>query len=184
MEEDVASILISADELQAKVRELGQAISRDYAGLDPLLVGVLKGVVVFMADLLRAITIPVSVDFLAISSYGPQAASLGIVRIIKDLDQDIHGRHVLLVEDVVDTGLTLSYILKTLQARQPASLNVCTLFNRPHRRLVDVPIVYKGFDLPDCFVVGYGLDYEQRYRNLPYVAVLKDEILGIRQRCS
>lgn len=181
MDDDIEQVLITTEDLQAKIRELGQTIARDYAGLDPLLVGVLKGIVVFMADLLRAITIPVSVDFMAISSYGPQASSRGIVRIIKDLDQDINGRHVLVVEDVIDTGLTLSYILRNLQAREPASLKVCTLFNHPHHRLIDTPIAYKGFDLPDRFVVGYGLDYEERYRNLPYVGILKAEILGIRR---
>ena len=178
MESDIADILIGEEEIQAKVRQLGRDISRDYANLNPLLVGVLKGIVVFMADLLRAITVPVSVDFMAISSYGTEAASRGSVRIIKDLDADIHGQHVLIVEDVIDTGLTLSYILKNLQAREPASLKVCTLFNRPQQRLLEIPIAYKGFDLPDCFVVGYGLDYEERYRNLPFVGVLKEEILG------
>lgn len=183
MGDDVAQVLMTPEQIQARVQELGQAISRDYANLDPLLVGVLKGIVVFMADLLRNITIPVSVDFMAISSYGPEAASRGIVRIVKDLDQDIHGRHVLVVEDVIDTGLTLSYILRNLQVRGPASLKVCSLFNRPHQRLVETPLDYKGFDLPDCFVVGYGLDFEQRYRNLPYVGILKEEILGSEQPC-
>lgn len=183
MEDAIARVLFTAEEIQAKVGELGAGISRDYAGRDPLLVGVLKGIVIFMADLLRAISIPVAVDFLAISSYGPQAAARGIVRLVKDLDQDIGGRHVLVVEDVIDTGLTLNYILRNLRAREPASLEVCTLFSRPYQRLIDVPVAYCGFELPNCFVVGYGLDFEERYRNLPYVGVLKEEVLGARQPC-
>lgn len=177
MGDDVSEVLISAEAIQEKVRALGEAISRDYDGLDPILIGVLKGVIIFMADVLRSITVGVAVDFMAISSYGPAAASRGIVRIVKDLDQDVRGRHVLVVEDVVDTGLTLNYILRHIQAREPASLKVCTLFDRPHQRLIEIPISYKGFDLPDRFVVGYGLDYDERYRNLPFVGILKDDVL-------
>jgi hypoxanthine phosphoribosyltransferase len=184
LEDDIAEILIDSDAIQSRVRELSAAISRDYAELNPLLIGVLKGIAYFMTDLLKTLTIPVAIDFLAISRYGDAAPSMGVVRLLKDLDQDIVGRHVLVVEDVVDTGLTLSYILKNLQIRSPATLKVCTLFNRPRRRLIDVPIAYAGFDLPDCFVVGYGLDYDEQYRHLRFVGVLKEEILGIKQRCS
>ena len=163
--------------MQQRVRELGQAISLDYAGRNPLLVGVLKGVVFFMADLLRSITIPVEVDFMAVSSYSPETRNKGFVRLVKDLEIPITGRHVLFVEDVIDTGLTLGYLLRTLQARGPASLEVCVLFNKPKHRLIDIPVRYTGFDLPDRFVVGYGLDYRERYRNLPFVALLKPEAL-------
>jgi hypoxanthine phosphoribosyltransferase len=155
---------------------MAEEVSPDYAGRTPLLVGVLKGVVPFMADLLRAITIPVEVDFMAVSSYSPEAREGGVVRLIKDLEVPITGRHVLFVEDVVDTGLTLSYLLRSLRARQPASLEVCVLFNKPKRRLIDMPLRYKGFDLPDRLVVGWGLDYRELYRNLPFVGLLKAEV--------
>jgi hypoxanthine phosphoribosyltransferase len=173
---DIDEILISADELQQRVAQIGQSISRDYAGYNPLLIGVLKGVVLFMADLLRAITIPVEVDFIAVSSYSPETRRQGVVRLVKDLELSIIGRHVLFVEDVIDTGLTLNYILRNLQARQPASLEVCVLFNKSERRLIDIPLKYKGFDLPDRFAVGYGLDYRERYRNLPFVGLLKPTV--------
>jgi hypoxanthine phosphoribosyltransferase len=175
--EDVREVLITAETLHNKVQEMGAAISNDYAGKNPLLVGVLKGVIVFMADLMRAITIPVEVDFLGVSSYSSEARNRGLVRLEKDLDTTISGRHVLFVEDVVDTGLTLNYLLRTLQARQPASLEVCTLFNKVQTRLMDIPLKYKGFDLPNRFVVGYGLDYRERYRNLPFVGLLKPQAL-------
>jgi hypoxanthine phosphoribosyltransferase len=184
VEADIERILISAPEIQARVRAMGSAISRDYAGRTPHLVGVLKGIVYLFSDLARAITIPLSLDLIAISRYGPATAHTGAVRLLKDLDRDIAGRHVILVEDVVDTGLTLSHILKNLRVRRPASLVVCTLFDRPQQRLVDVPVLYKGFDLPDCFVVGYGMDYEENYRNLPFVGVLKEEIIGVKQNCD
>ena len=175
---EIKEILIPAGELQAKVRQLGQAISQDYTGRSPLMVGVLKGVVLFIADLLRAVTIPVEVDFLAVSSYSSEArAKSGLVRLEKDLETSITGRHVLFVEDVIDTGLTLNYLLRNLRARQPASLEVCVLFNKAENRLIDIPIKYKGFDLPDRFVVGYGLDYQEKYRNLPFVGLLKPEAL-------
>ncbi len=174
--DDIAEILIPTDRIQTRVQELGTAISEDYAGRDLLLVGILKGMAIFMADLLRAITIPVSVDYLATSHYGPASHTLGVVRIVKDLDSPIEGRHVLFVEDMIDTGLTLGYILRHLRAMAPASLEVCALFNKPVRRLIDIPIAYKGFDLPDCFVVGYGLDYRQHYRNLPFIGVLKPAV--------
>jgi len=170
---DVREVLISADQIHQRVLELGQAISHDYAGLNPLLVGVLKGVVIFMADLLRAITIPVEVDFLAVSSYTAALREQGVVRLVKDLEVPITGRHVLFVEDVIDTGLTLNYLLRTLRARQPASLEVCVLFDKPDRRLVDTPLKYLGFELPDRYIVGCGLDFRERYRNLPFVGLLK-----------
>jgi hypoxanthine phosphoribosyltransferase len=166
--------LITRAQLEARVRELGAAISRDYAGRPLVLVGILRGSVMFLADLLRAITIPVSVDFLAISSYVGRDSS-GVVRLLKDLDHPIAGMHVLLVEDIIDTGLTLSYVLRVLRTRLPESLAVCTLLNKPRSRLIDQPLRYVGFALPDEFVVGYGLDYHQRFRNLPYIAALRPE---------
>ncbi len=178
MASEIKEILISAEELQDKVRQMGRAISQDYAGRSPLMVGVLKGVVLFIADLLRAVTIPVEVDFLAVSSYSSEARTKsGLVRLEKDLETSITGRHVLFVEDVIDTGLTLNYLLRNLRSRQPASLEVCVLFNKAENRLIDIPIKYKGFDLPDRFVVGYGLDYQEKYRNLPFVGLLKPEAL-------
>lgn len=172
---DIQEILLSEEQIQRRVTEIGQAIMRDYDGHNPLLVGVLKGVLFFMADLLRAIHIPVEVDFIAVSSYTPEARQQGFVRLQKDLEIPITDRHVLFVEDVIDTGLTLNYILRSLRARQPASLEVCVLFNKPERRLIDIPVRYKGFDLPDRFVVGYGLDHREKYRNLPFVGLLKSE---------
>lgn len=163
--------------INRRVAEIGAVISQDYRNLDPLFIGVLKGVFFFMADLLRQVTIPVSVDFIAISSYSTEARNKGFVRLVKDLETSITGRHVLFIEDVVDTGLTLNYLLQNLRSRSPASLEVCTIFNKPHHRLVDLPLKYIGFDLPDRFVVGYGLDYRERYRNLPYVALLKAQTL-------
>jgi hypoxanthine phosphoribosyltransferase len=172
----IQDVLITEEQLHQRVQELGQAISRDYAGRNPLLVGVLKGVMLFIADLARAITIPLEVDCIAISSYRRTGRNEGAVRLVKDLETPIDGRHVLFVEDVIDTGLTLSYLLRSLRARDPASLEVCVFFNKPHHRLIDIPLKYKGFDLPDRFVVGYGLDYRERYRNLPFVGLLKPEI--------
>ena len=174
---DIQQVFVSTEVLQKRVGELGRAISVDYQGKNPILVGALKGVFFFMADLLRAITIPVEVDFIAISSYTAEARDRGVVRVTKDLDLPVTGRHVIFVEDVVDTGLTLNYLVNSLRARQPASLEVCVLFNKVTRRLIDVPVRYKGFDLPDYFVVGYGLDHHERYRNLPYVGILKPEVL-------
>jgi hypoxanthine phosphoribosyltransferase len=158
------------------VQELGAAIATDYTGLDPVLVGVLRGVVLFMADLMRAVPIPFSIDFLAITSYGAQDGP-GQVKLLKDLEISIEGRHVLFVEDMVDTGLTLHTLLRMLHARNPASLHVCTLFDKPRLRLVKLPLRYVGFDLPDRYVVGYGLDYRQRFRNLPFVGVLSAQVL-------
>ena len=181
MAPDIQSIVISAEELHTRVQELGRAISLDYAGLNPLVVGVLKGVTLFMADLLRAITIPLEVDFLAVSNYSAEAHAKargsGLVRLEKDLSAPITGRHVLFLEDVVDTGLTLNYLLHTLQTRQPASLEVCAMFNKPFHRLIDMPLKYTGFDLPDRFVVGYGLDFHEKYRNLPFVCLLKPGVM-------
>lgn len=177
LSDDIQQIFLSAEVIQNRVRELGQEISRDYQGKNPVLVGALKGVICFMADLLRAITVPMEVDFIAISSYSPEAQEQGVVRVVKDLDRPITGRHVIFVEDVIDTGLTLNYLMSSLRARQPKSIEVCTLLNRGSRRIINVPIRYKGFDLPDYFVVGYGLDYHEGYRNLPYVGILKPEIL-------
>jgi hypoxanthine phosphoribosyltransferase len=173
---DIAEVLLSSEAIAAKVKELGELVADTYQGNDLLLVSVLKGAVVFLTDLMRAIPIPLAIDFLAISSYGGKGAA-GAVRIFKDLEQDIIGRHVLVVEDIVDTGLTLSYLLRTLQTREPASLRVCTLLDRSVRRIVDLPTAFRGFDIPDQFVVGYGLDYQQRYRNLPFIGVLKPEVL-------
>jgi hypoxanthine phosphoribosyltransferase len=175
MAEDIREILIPAAKIQSRVEELGSAITQDYQGLNPLLVGVLKGVVFFMADLLRAIRIQVEIDFIAVSNYSAESRDQGYVRLIKDLEIPIGGRHVLFVEDVVDTGLTLNYILGNLRARQPASLEVCALFSKSEHRLIDLPIKYQGFELPDRFVVGYGLDHREKFRNLPFVGLLKPE---------
>ncbi len=174
---DVQDVLLTPEQIQQRVSELGRSVARDYTGRSPLLVGVLKGVVFFMADLLRAISIPVEVDFLAVASYSPETRNRGKVRLVKDLEADISGRNVLFVEDVIDTGLTLNYLLSTLRARQPASLEVCVLFDKPEKRLIDIPLKYKGFNLPDRFVVGYGLDHHERYRNLPFVGILKASAL-------
>lgn len=173
---DIQSILLSSDTIQKRISDLGSQISQDYAGRSPVLVGVLKGVLFFMADLLRHITVPTEIDFIAISSYSPEARNHGIVRLLKDLETPIGERHVLFVEDMIDTGLTLNYLLSNLQTRKPASLEVCALFNKPTHRLIDTPIRYIGFDLPDQFIVGYGLDYKEKYRNLPYVGTLKPTV--------
>lgn len=177
--DDIAEILISSEAIAAKVKELGRLVANTYQGNDLLLVSVLKGAVVFLTDLMRAVPIPLAIDFLAVSSYGGKGAA-GAVRILKDLEQNITGRHVLVVEDIVDTGLTLSYLLRTLQTREPMSLRVCTLLDRSVRRIIDLPMTFRGFDIPDRFVVGYGLDYQQRYRNLPFIGVLKPEVLETR----
>lgn len=173
----ISNILFSAMAIEQKVSDLGAAISRDYAGLNPLLVGVLKGVFPFMADLTRSITIPIEVDFMAIASYSLESRKQGVVRLQKDLEQPIEGRHVLFIEDVVDTGLTLNYVLRQLKSRGPASLHVCAMFDKGSRRLINVPIRYKGFDLPDRFVVGYGLDYREAFRNLPFVGILRADVI-------
>lgn len=167
----IGEVLIEEGRLQRRVRELGAQISEDYAGRRPVLVGILRGSIVFLADLMRAVQIPVTLDLLAISSYVGRDSS-GVVRLLKDLDHSIDGKDVLLVEDVIDTGLTLSYVLRVLRTRNPASLEVCTLLNRPRSRLVEQTLKYVGFDIPDSFVIGYGLDFNQRYRNLEYIALL------------
>jgi hypoxanthine phosphoribosyltransferase len=168
----VSKILVEEDTLRGRIAELGAAVSDDYAGRDLLLVGVLKGAVFFMADLMRNLTIPCEVDFMAISSYGASTDSSGVVRILKDLDVNIEGRDVLVVEDIIDSGLTLSYLIRNLESRNPATLEVCALLTKPARREIDVKVRYTGFEIPNEFVIGYGLDYAERYRNLPYVAVL------------
>ena len=168
----VSKVLLDEDAVATRVAELGSEVSGDYAGKDLLLVGVLKGAVFFMADLMRQLTIPCEVDFMAISSYGASTDSSGVVRILKDLDINIEGRDVLVVEDIIDSGLTLSYLMRMLESRNPASLEVCALLTKPARREIDVPVRYTGFEIPNEFVIGYGLDFGERYRNLPYVAVL------------
>lgn len=179
LHDHIDRVLFSEAEIRTRVGELAAAISADYAETPPLLVSVLKGALYFVADLTRAMTIPVALDFMAITSYGSAQATSGAVRLIKDLDEEISGRHVLLVEDIIDTGLTAAYLLRTLRARDPASLRICTLLDKTARRIVDtLPITYRGFEVPDTFVVGYGLDYRQLYRNLPYIGVLKPEVLA------
>lgn len=180
--EDIAEVLVAEAELQARIHAIGTQISDDYAGKNLVLVSVLKGGFIFLADLCRAITLPVTIDLLAVSSYGPGARPTGVVKILKDLDESIAGRDVLVVEDIIDTGLTLSYLLRNLEPRAPASLKVCVLLDKPARRIVDLPIAYRGFEIPDRFVVGYGLDYRQRYRNLPFVATLTPEAMDRQNR--
>ncbi|HET8606225.1 MAG TPA: hypoxanthine phosphoribosyltransferase [Gaiellaceae bacterium] len=173
----VGEILIDEPTLQKRIGELGREIAADYAGRDLLLVGVLKGAVFFMADLMRHVQVPCEVDFMAISSYGAATDSSGVVRILKDLDLNIEGRNVLVVEDIIDSGLTLSYLVRTLEAREPESLEVCALLTKPARREIDVPVRYIGFEIPNRFVIGYGLDFAERYRNLPFVGVLHENLM-------
>jgi hypoxanthine phosphoribosyltransferase len=170
---DIGEVLVQKDALEHRVRQLGAEISRDYEGRNPLLVGVLKGAVFFLSDLMRRIDIPCEVDFMAVASYGSSTDSSGVVRILKDLDATIEGRDVLIVEDIVDSGLTLQYLLRSLGAREPASVEVCALLVKPERRKVDLPIRYVGFEIPNRFAIGYGLDHAERHRNLPYVAALQ-----------
>ena len=177
LERAVGEILIDEETLSARIAELGTEVSADYQGRDLLLIGVLKGAVFFMADLMRHLTVQCEVDFMAISSYGASTDSSGIVRILKDLDINIEGRDVLVVEDIIDSGLTLSYLMRNLESREPASLEVCALMTKPARREIDVPVRYIGFEIPNRFVVGYGLDFGERYRNLPYVGVLSEELI-------
>jgi len=176
--DDIAEVLISEAAIEARVRELAAEISRDYAENSLHLVGVLRGATIFLADLVRRLTIPVTFDFIAISSYGADTRSTGIVRLVKDLDESVESRHVLIVEDVVDTGLTLNYLLEVLRQRKAASVEVCALLDKPARRRVSAAAKYVGFTVPDAFVVGYGLDYAQRYRNLPYIGALRPEVYG------
>ena len=175
-ERDIEEVLLTHEQIQSKAAELGAQISSDYAGSDLLLVGVLKGAFVFMADLSRHITLPMEFDFMAVSSYGAATQTSGVVRILKDLDHEIQGRHVLLVEDIVDSGLTLSYLLKNLRTRKPASLEVCALLQKTGVQQVPIEIRYRAFDIPPVFVVGYGLDYGERFRNLPFVGTLRPEV--------
>jgi hypoxanthine phosphoribosyltransferase len=174
----VEEVLIDQETLAQRITELGAEVSADYRGKDLLLVGVLKGAIFFISDLMRSIDIPCEIDFMAISSYGSATDSSGVVRILKDLDLPIEGRNVLVVEDIVDSGLTLSYLVRALKARAPASVEVCALLTKPDRRRIDVPCKYVGFEIPPRYVIGYGLDFAERYRNLPYVGVLRDELVA------
>ncbi|MCF2670014.1 hypoxanthine phosphoribosyltransferase [Butyricicoccus pullicaecorum] len=178
MKNDIQEVLFSEAQLDAKVSELGARISKDYEGKNPLIVSVLKGSYVFMADLTRKITIPCNIDFMAVSSYGNGTKTTGEVQIIKDIGSKIDGRDLVIVEDILDSGVTLSFLMKILKARGANSIRLCTLLSKPERRKVDVPIDYLGFEIPDEFVVGYGLDYAEKYRNLPYIGILKPEIYG------
>ena len=175
----IAEVLVTEEALEARIAELGAEISHDYADADLLLIGVLKGAVFFMADLIRRLTIPCEIDFMAVSSYGNSTDSSGVVRILKDLDASIEGRNVVVIEDIVDSGLTLSYLLRNLEARNPASVEVCALLTKPDRRVADIECRYVGFEIPNRFAIGYGLDYAERYRSLPYVAALDEtKIVG------
>ena len=178
MKQDIEKILISEEEIAAKVKEIGTQISKDFEGKNPIIISVLKGSFMFMADLVRAITIPCIVDFMSVSSYGSGTMSSGEVKIVKDFDNSIDGRHVIIVEDILDSGRTLSYLMKTLEARGAASISICTFLDKPERRVVPVEVAYSCFEVPDAFIVGYGLDYDQQYRNLPYVGVLKPSVYG------
>lgn len=176
MKDDVEKIILSESEIGKKISEMGAQISKDYSGKDLMLVGVLKGSVIFMAELLKNITIPCTMDFMAVSSYGNSTTTSGVVRILKDLDFEIEGRHVLIVEDIIDSGITLRYLMEYLKGRKPASIEIACLLNKQERRKVEISAKYIGFDVPDYFLVGYGLDYAEKYRNLPYVGVLKEKI--------
>jgi hypoxanthine phosphoribosyltransferase len=176
--DDIAEVLVEADAIARRVAELAARIATDYDGKDPVFVSILKGALPFLADLMRQVPIRLSLDFLEVSSYGSSTESSGVVRILKDLAQPIEDRHVLVVEDILDTGFTLRYVLEHLQQQKPASLRLCTLLDKPARRIVPIEIDYRGFEIPDRFVVGYGLDYGERYRNLPFIGVLKPEVYG------
>jgi hypoxanthine phosphoribosyltransferase len=176
--DDVEEILLTGERIQARVAELGAQLATDYAGRDPVLVSVLKGSIVFLADLVRKMEIPLSIDLMEVSSYGASTESSGQVRILKDLSMAIDGRDVIVVEDIIDTGLTLNYLLRYLHDKGPASIRICCLLDKPARRLADIAIDYRGFTIPDRFVIGYGLDYDERYRNLPYIGVLRPSVYG------
>lgn len=176
MQNDIQEVLISEEEIQSKIKELGTQLSVKYEGKNPLVICVLKGAFIFMADLVKSITVPLELDFMAVSSYGVSTKSSGVVKIIKDLDASVEGRDVLIVEDIIDSGLTLTHLIELLKSRNANSVCVVTLFDKPARRTVDLEADYTGFTLPDAFVVGYGLDYAERYRNLPYIGILKPEI--------
>jgi hypoxanthine phosphoribosyltransferase len=182
LERDIVEILITPETIERRIAEMGKEVAAVYKDSVPLLVGVLKGCTLFMADLIKHIKIPLEMDFMAVLSYWGARQSSGAVRIIKDLDNVIEGRDLLVVEGIVDTGMTVGYILRNLQARQPRSIRLCTFLDKPARRIVQVPIDFRGFEIPDRFVVGYGLDFHQRYRNLPYIGVLKDEVTGLSRR--
>lgn len=176
MEHDLAKVILTEEQIAKRVKELGEMITKDYKGKNLFVIGILRGASVFMSDLIREIKLPLEIDFMAVSSYGVSTKSSGVVRIAKDLDSTIGDKDVLIVEDIVDTGLTLKYIVENLQSRKPASVKICTLLDKPSRRVTDVEVAYNGFDIPDEFVVGFGLDYGEMYRNLPYIGVLKPEI--------
>jgi hypoxanthine phosphoribosyltransferase len=176
--DDVEEVLLTDAQIAARVAELGVQLARDYDGRNPVLVSVLKGSIIFLADLVRAMEIPLSVDLMEVSSYGASTESSGQVRILKDLSRPIEGRHVVVVEDIIDTGLTLNYLLRYLRDKGPASLGICCLLDKPARRLAPIEIDYRGFTIPDRFVIGYGLDYDERYRNLPYIGVLRPSVYG------
>lgn len=178
MDPDVEEILLSGEQVQARVAELGALLAADYAGRDPVLVSVLKGSIIFLADLVRAMPIPLSIDLMEVSSYGASTESSGQVRILKDLSTSIAGRDVIVVEDIIDTGLTLNYLLRYLNDKGPSSIRICCLLDKPARRLAEIEIDYRGFTIPDRFVIGYGLDYGERYRNLPYIGVLRPSVYG------
>lgn len=173
---DIQNVLFSEEQIQMRVKELGETLSRDFEGRNPLVICVLKGAFIFMADLVKRITIPLEIDFMAVSSYGQSTKSSGVVKIIKDLDVPVEGRNVLIVEDIIDSGLTLSYLIDVLERRNALSVSIVTLFDKPARRTVDLEPDYKGFSLPDEFIVGYGLDYAEKYRNLPFIGILKPEV--------
>ena len=175
---DVEEVLLSGEQVQARVAELGAQLASDYAGRDPVLVSVLKGSIIFLADLVRAMPIPLSIDLMEVSSYGASTESSGQVRILKDLSTPIEGREVIVVEDIIDTGLTLNYLLRYLHDKGPASIRICCLLDKPARRLAPIEIDYRGFTIADRFVIGYGLDYDERYRNLPYIGVLRPSVYG------
>ena len=178
LEKDIDHILFSEEQLKARVREIAGQIDRDFAGKEPMLISVLRGSFIFMADLMRSITLPCTVDFMAVSSYGAGTTSSGQVKITKDLSESIEGRDIIVVEDILDSGNTLSYLLKILENRHPASIRLCTLLDKPDRRVKPVQVHYSGFTIPDAFVVGYGLDYAEKYRNLPYIGILKPRVYG------
>lgn len=176
MQKDIKAVLYSEEQIQAKVREMGQQLSKDFNGRNPLVICVLKGAFIFMSDLVKSIFVPLEIDFMAVSSYGQSTKSSGVVKIIKDLDVSVEGRDVIIVEDIIDSGLTLSYLIDVLERRNARSVTVAALFDKPARRTVDLEPDYKGFTLPDEFVVGYGLDFAEKYRNLPYIGILKPEV--------
>ena len=178
LEKDIQEVLFSEEQLDRRVREIAAEITRDYEGKEIMLISVLRGSFVFMADLCRRIDLPCTLDFMSVSSYGKGTTSSGQVQITRDLSSDISGKHIIVVEDILDSGNTLSYLLKLLEQRNPASIRLCTLLNKPDRRVKHVDVHYCGFDIPDAFIVGYGLDYAEQYRNLPYIGILKPEVYG------